>query len=94
MVVESTAGVGIGASDEQYRTAGAEIVVSATDIFAKADMIVKVKEPQPNEWVQLSANQILFTYLHLAADAPQEHQSFVDDSVFDVVGVVDYVVVA
>ena len=73
MVVESKAGTGIGASDEQYRAAGAEIVGSATEVFARADMIVKVKEPQPNEWVQLSANQILFTYLHLAADAPQAH---------------------
>jgi alanine dehydrogenase len=73
VVIESKAGAGIGASDEQYRTVGAEIAVSATDVFAKADMIVKVKEPQPNEWVQLSENQILFTYLHLAADAQQAH---------------------
>ena len=73
VAVESQAGVGIGVSDEQYRAAGAEIVGSATEVFARADMIVKVKEPQPNEWVQLSANQILFTYLHLAADAPQAH---------------------
>ncbi|MDC3234491.1 alanine dehydrogenase [Candidatus Puniceispirillum sp.] len=71
VVVESKAGAGIGVSDEQYRTVGAEIVESATQVFAEADMIVKVKEPQPNEWVQLSAKQILFTYLHLAADAPQ-----------------------
>ncbi|MFL2844806.1 MAG: alanine dehydrogenase, partial [Candidatus Puniceispirillaceae bacterium] len=73
VIVESNAGAGIGASDEQYLAAGAEIVESAIEVFAKADMIVKVKEPQPNEWVQLSANQILFTYLHLAADAPQAH---------------------
>ena len=73
VAVESQAGTGLGVSDEQYRAAGAEIVGSATEVFARADMIVKVKEPQPNEWVQLSANQILFTYLHLAADAPQAH---------------------
>ena len=73
VAVESQAGTGLGVSDEQYRAAGAEIVGSATEVFAKADMIVKVKEPQPNEWVQLSGNQILFTYLHLAADAPQAH---------------------
>ncbi len=73
VIVESKAGAGIGASDEQYRAAGANISESAADVFAKADMIVKVKEPQPEEWVQLSANQILFTYLHLAADAPQAH---------------------
>ena len=71
VVVESKAGAGIGVSDDQYRAAGAKTVESATEVFATADMIVKVKEPQPNEWVQLSPNQILFTYLHLAADAPQ-----------------------
>ena len=73
VVVESKAGAGIGVSDDQYRAAGAKTVESATEVFATADMIVKVKEPQPNEWVQLSPNQILFTYLHLAADAPQAH---------------------
>ena len=72
-MLRSKAGAGIGASDEQYRAAGAEILESATEVFARADLIVKVKEPQPKEWVQLSANQILFTYLHLAADAPQAH---------------------
>ena len=71
VLVESNAGVGIGASDDEYRIAGADITATSGDVFAKADMIVKVKEPQPSEWVQLSPNQILFTYLHLAADAPQ-----------------------
>jgi len=71
VLVETGAGAGIGAVDDAYRTAGAEIAVSAADVFAKAEMIVKVKEPQPNEWVQLSADQILFTYLHLAADMAQ-----------------------
>ena len=73
VLVETNAGIGIGASDDEYRAAGADIAATAGDVFAKADMIVKVKEPQPDEWVQLSPNQILFTYLHLAADAPQAY---------------------
>ena len=73
MIVESNAGATIGANNEQYRAAGAEIAESASEVFAIADMIVKVKEPQPNEWVQFSENQILFTYLHLAADATQAY---------------------
>ena len=71
VVVETGAGAGIGASDEVYRTAGAGIAASAGEIFANADMIVKVKEPQPGEWGQLRPGQILFTYLHLAADPEQ-----------------------
>jgi alanine dehydrogenase len=71
VLVETQAGQGIGADDAEYNAAGAEIASSAADVFARAEMIVKVKEPQPNEWVQLSSEQILFTYLHLAADAPQ-----------------------
>ena len=71
VLVETEAGQGIGADDAEYKAAGAEIASSAGDVFARAEMIVKVKEPQPNEWVQLSSKQILFTYLHLAADAPQ-----------------------
>jgi alanine dehydrogenase len=73
VLIETNAGVGIGADDNEYKAAGADIASSAADVFAKADMIVKVKEPQPSEWVQLSSNQILFTYLHLAADAPQAY---------------------
>ena len=53
------------------RAAGAEIAPDAKSVFDKAEMIVKVKEPQPGEWAQLSADQILFTYLHLAADPVQ-----------------------
>jgi alanine dehydrogenase len=71
VLVETQAGQGIGADDRDYKAAGAEIAENVADVFAKSDMIVKVKEPQPEEWVQLSSNQILFTYLHLAADAPQ-----------------------
>jgi len=71
VTVETGAGAGIGASDEVYRRAGASIADSARDIFAKSDMIVKVKEPQKSEWAQLREGQILFTYLHLAPDPEQ-----------------------
>jgi len=71
VVVESGAGAGISKGDDDYRAAGAEIVDSAQEVFARADMIVKVKEPQPNEWVQLREGQILYTYLHLAPDPEQ-----------------------
>jgi alanine dehydrogenase len=71
VIVEAGAGAGIGASDADYVAAGAEIVPNAATVFSRADMVVKVKEPQPAEWVQLRPGQILFTYLHLAADAPQ-----------------------
>jgi alanine dehydrogenase len=68
VVVESGAGANIDFSDEDYRAAGAEI---AADVFARADMIVKVKEPQPDETRQLRPDQILFAYLHLAPDPEQ-----------------------
>jgi len=71
VTVETTAGDGIGASDDNYRKAGASIVGSAREIFASCEMIVKVKEPQPSEWIQLREDQILFTYLHLAPDPDQ-----------------------
>src|SRR5664279_4143536 len=71
VVVETHAGAGIGASDETYRKAGAAIADTAAEIFATADMIVKVKEPQAREWTQLRERQILFTYLHLAPEAGQ-----------------------
>ncbi len=69
--VETNAGAGIGFSDDDYIAAGASILPTATDIFAKAEMIVKVKEPQANELAMLRKEQILFTYLHLAPDFPQ-----------------------
>ncbi len=69
--VETGAGAGIGADDNAYRAAGATIAKTAADVFAKSDMIVKVKEPQPNEWAQLRDGQILYTYLHLAPDPEQ-----------------------
>jgi alanine dehydrogenase len=71
ILVETDAGAGIGATDETYRKAGATILGSTREVFASSDMIVKVKEPQPSEWAQLRENQILFTYLHLAADPEQ-----------------------
>ena len=71
VLVETEAGAGIDASDDDYRKAGARIADSAREVFATSEMIVKVKEPQPNEWVQLREDQILFTYLHLAPDPEQ-----------------------
>lgn len=71
VIVESGAGAGIGKSDDDYRQAGATIVELASDIFAQADMVVKVKEPQTVEYEQLRENQILFTYLHLSPDPKQ-----------------------
>src|SRR4051812_18318355 len=71
VMVEKDAGLGSGLSDEEYRQAGATIVETADAIFARADMIVKVKEPQANERKMLRPGQILFTYLHLAPDLPQ-----------------------
>jgi alanine dehydrogenase len=71
VLVEAGAGAGIGADDEAYRRAGGRIADSADEIFATAELIVKVKEPQPSEWIKLREGQILFTYLHLAADAEQ-----------------------
>ncbi len=71
VVVETNAGEGIGVTDEDYEAAGAVIAPSPEDIFATADMIVKVKEPQLNECEMLREGQVLFTYLHLAADPAQ-----------------------
>ena len=71
VMVQSSAGQGISKTDDDYRKVGAEIVDTAEEVFASAEMIVKVKEPQPNEWVQLREGQILFTYLHLAPDPDQ-----------------------
>ncbi len=73
VIVETNAGVGIGRTDEEYVTAGAQIVKSAAEVFERADMVVKVKEPQAVERAMLRAGQILFTYLHLAPDPDQTH---------------------
>jgi alanine dehydrogenase len=69
--IESGAGSGIGETDERYRAAGATIVAGPEKIFAECEMVVKVKEPQPEERAQLNAGQVLYTYLHLAPDPEQ-----------------------
>ncbi len=71
VIVEKNAGQGIGSSDQDYINAGASIIDSASEIFATAEMIVKVKEPQKVEYEQLRKDQILYTYLHLSPDAAQ-----------------------
>jgi alanine dehydrogenase len=71
VMIETGAGAGAGFSDTDYTAAGAQIVDTAEQVFAEAEMIVKVKEPQPVERKRLRAGQVLFTYLHLAPDAPQ-----------------------
>ncbi len=71
VVVETDAGIGIKRSDDEYRNAGAEIVDTAAEVFERAEMIVKVKEPQAAERAMLREGQILYTYLHLAPDPDQ-----------------------
>ena len=71
VLVQSGAGAGIDCSDEDYRNAGARIAPSAEAVFNESQMIVKVKEPQLSECARLRSDQVLFTYLHLAADRPQ-----------------------
>ena len=71
VLVETGAGRGIRATDDDYRAAGAKIAPDAASVFAQAEMIVKVKEPQPQEIARLRQGQILYTYLHLAPDAEQ-----------------------
>ena len=71
VIVETGAGVVLDLNDERYRTAGAEVVPDAASVFARAELVVKVKEPQPPELAMLRPGQVLFTYLHLAPDAEQ-----------------------
>ena len=71
VIVQRDGGKAIGLTDEQYVKAGAQIVDTAEEIFARADMIIKVKEPQPNECAMLRPGQVLYTYLHLAPDPEQ-----------------------
>ena len=71
VLVQRGAGEQIGLSDESYRIAGATLINSAAEVFKKAEMIVKVKEPQPQECAMLREDQVLFTYLHLAPDPIQ-----------------------
>ncbi len=71
VVVETQAGAGIGMTDAAYEATGARMVATAAEVFAWAEMVVKVKEPQPSECAMLQKGQLLFTYLHLAADKEQ-----------------------
>jgi len=71
VLVQSGAAEGIGFADDAYRAAGAQVLGTAAEVFAQADMVVKVKEPQPGEIAMLRQGQVLFTYLHLAADRVQ-----------------------
>ena len=77
VMVESNGGAAIGLGNEQYQQAGASIVDSAKEIFERAEMIIKVKEPQPQECKMLKPGQLLFTYLHLAPD-PEQTQLLVN----------------
>ena len=78
--MQSGAGLGIGATDAEYRSAGANIVEGPEDIFAECEMVVKVKEPQADERAMLREGQILYTYLHLAPD-PEQTKDLVDSGV-------------
>ena len=71
VLLQAGAGLGIGSADADYRAAGAEVVDGAEEVFARAEMIVKVKEPQPAECAMLREGQVLFAYLHLAPDPEQ-----------------------
>ena len=71
VVVEANAGAGIGVTDADYEAAGATVLAAAEEVFETSDLIVKVKEPQLNECAMLRDDQVLFTYLHLAADPAQ-----------------------
>ena len=75
--VESSAGMGIGMTDEDYIKAGAKVLNTPEEIFDTCELIIKVKEPQLQECKMLKAGQVLFTYLHLAAD-PDQAAALVD----------------
>ena len=77
ILIQKGAGLGIGLVDAAYVAAGAEIVETATEVFARAEMVIKVKEPQPVECQMLREGQVLFTYLHLAPD-PKQTQGLID----------------
>ena len=80
VIIETQAGVGSGYSDDDYRAAGAGIVDTAAEIFATAELVIKVKEPQAVERKQLREGQVLFTYLHLAPD-PAQTRDLLDSGV-------------
>ncbi|MFV2070977.1 MAG: alanine dehydrogenase, partial [Pirellulales bacterium] len=70
VLVEAGAGLGSGLPDHEYLAQGAELVSDAAEIYDRADMILKVKEPQPEEWPRIRPGQTVFTYFHFAADRP------------------------
>lgn len=70
VVVEAGAGLGSAITDEEYLAAGAKVLATADDVWAEGDLVLKVKEPVAAEYRQLRKGQVLFTYLHLAADRP------------------------
>ncbi|MDQ3315535.1 MAG: alanine dehydrogenase, partial [Verrucomicrobiota bacterium] len=80
VLVQKSAGFGSGFSDDDYVAAGAQIIDTAEEVFRQAEMIVKVKEPIPEEYPLLEPGNVLFTYLHLAADAPLA-QALIDNRV-------------
>lgn len=80
VIVETAAGAGAGFPDQDYAAAGAEVVTTAEEVFARAEMVVKVKEPQPEERRRLREGQVLFTYLHLAPD-PEQTRDLLDRGV-------------
>ena len=69
VLIETAAGQGSGISDQEYQNSGATIVPAHADVFEQAEIVVKVKEPLPEEWPLLRSGQIVFTYFHFAADA-------------------------
>ena len=77
VLVQKNSGEGIGATDDEYRKIGVDVVEGPEDIFRNSEMIVKVKEPQESEWKMLGEDQIIFTYLHLAAD-PKQAKGLID----------------
>ena len=68
VLVEKSAGVGSGFADADYVAAGATILATPAEVFAKSDMVMHVKEPQPSEYAMVKPGQIVFTYFHFAAD--------------------------
>ncbi len=80
VLIEAGAGIGAGFDDDTYRAAGATLVDTAEEVFARAEMVVKVKEPQASERKQLREGQVLFTYLHLAPD-PEQTRDLLDSGV-------------
>lgn len=80
VLIQKNAGIGCGIADEQYIQAGAKILETAAQVFERAEMVIKVKEPQPNEVSMMREGQILFTYLHLAP-APELTKQLLDQKV-------------